>query len=83
MHMGGTGKSLYISSIEQVLKQMFINGQDLNPDKQEFMFSGVERNVTDHVFFDDLNEYVDLHRFMPMINRQNDYQCQVSKCLRP
>ena len=67
MHMGGTGKSLYISSIEQVLKQMFINGQDLNPDKQEFMFSGVERNVTDHVFFDDLNEYVDLHRFMPMI----------------
>lgn len=31
------------------------------------MFSGVERNVTDHVFFDDLNEYVDLHRFMPMI----------------
>lgn len=67
MHMGGTGKSLYISSLEQVRKQMFINGQDLNPDRQEFMFSGVERNVTDHVFFDDLNEFVDLHRFMPMI----------------
>ena len=67
MHLGGTGKSLYISSIEQVRKQLFLNGQDLNADRQEFMFSGVERNVTDHVFFDDLNEFVDLHRFMPMI----------------
>jgi len=66
-HMGGTGKSLYISSIEQVRKQLFINGQDLQQDKSEFMFAGVERNITDHVFFDDLNEFVDLHRFMPMI----------------
>lgn len=66
-HLGGTGKSLFISSIEQVRKQLFINGQDLNMNSPEFMFSGVERNVTDHVFFDDLNEFVDLHRFMPMI----------------
>lgn len=66
-HLGGTGKSLFISSIEQVRKQLFINGQDLNLNSPEFMFSGVERNITDHVFFDDLNEFVDLHRFMPMI----------------
>lgn len=66
-HLGGTGKSLFISSIEQVRKQLFINGQDLNMNNPEFMFAGVERNVTDHVFFDDLNEFVDLHRFMPMI----------------
>lgn len=66
-HMGGTGKSLFISSIEQVRKQLFINGQDLNMNNPEFMFAGVERGVTDHVFFDDLNEFVDLHRFMPMI----------------
>lgn len=66
-HMGGTGKSLFISSIEQLRKQLFINGQDLNMNNPEFMFAGVERNITDHVFFDDLNEFVDLHRFMPMI----------------
>ncbi len=66
-HMGGTGKSLYISSIEQVRKQLFINGQDLNMNDAQFLFSGVERGVTDNVFFDDLNEFIDLHRFMPMI----------------
>ena len=66
-HLGGTGKSLFISSIEQVRKQLFINGQDLNMNDAQFLFSGVERGVTDHVFFDDLNEYIDLHRFMPMI----------------
>lgn len=67
MHLGGTGKSLFISSIEQVRKQLFINGQDLNMNNPEFMFAGVERNVTDHVFFDDVNEFVDLHRFMTII----------------
>lgn len=66
-HLGGTGKSLFISSIEQVRKQLFINGQDLNMNDAQFLFSGVERGVTDHVFFDDLNEFIDLHRFMPMI----------------
>lgn len=66
-HLGGTGKSLFMSSIEYVRKQLFLNGQDLNMSNPEFMFAGVERNITDHVFFDDLNEFVDLHRFMPMI----------------
>lgn len=66
-HLGGTGKSLFISSIEQVRKQLFINGQELNMNDTQFLFSGVERGVTDHVFFDDLNEFIDLHRFMPMI----------------
>lgn len=66
-HLGGTGKSLFMSSIEQLRKQLFINGQDLRNDNAEFLFAGVVKGITDHVFFDDLNEYVDLHRFMPMI----------------
>lgn len=66
-HLGGTGKSLYMSSIEQLRNQLFINGQDLRQDNAEFLFGGVQKGITDHVFFDDLNEFVDLHRFMPMI----------------
>ena len=66
-HLGGTGKSLYMSSIEHIRNQYFVNGQDLKQDRSEFLFEGVVRGITDHVFFDDLNEFVDLHRFMPMI----------------
>lgn len=66
-HMGGTGKSLFVSSVEQLRRQLFINGQDYNPSKTEFLLQGVVKGVTDTVFLDDLNEMVDLHRFMPMI----------------
>jgi hypothetical protein len=66
-HLGGTGKSLFISSIEQLRRQLFINGQDLRPEKTDFLLQGVVKGVTDNVFFDDLNELINLHRFMPMI----------------
>lgn len=66
-HLGGTGKSLFASSIETMRKQLFIDGQNLNPQKGDFMLQGVERGITDNIFIDDLNRNVDLHKFMPMI----------------
>lgn len=66
-HMGGTGKSLFASSIETLRKQLFIDGQNMDPHKGDFMLQGVERGITDSVFIDDLNSGVDLHKFMPMI----------------
>ena len=66
-HLGGTGKSLYASSIEQMRKQLFIDGQNLQPGKYDFLLQGVEKGITDNVFIDDLNNTVDLHKFMPMI----------------
>lgn len=66
-HLGGTGKSLYASSLEQMRKQLFIDGQNLQPGKYDFLLQGVEKGITDNVFIDDLNNSVDLHKFMPMI----------------
>lgn len=66
-HSGGTGKSLFASSLEQIRKELFIDGQNLDTKKGDFMLQGVERGVTDVIFLDDLNAQVDLHKFMPMI----------------
>lgn len=66
-HLGGTGKSLFMTSTEQMRKQLFINGQELKADKTDFMLQGVVKGITDSVYFDDLNAAIDLHRFMPMI----------------
>lgn len=66
-HLGGTGKSLFMTSTEQLRKQLFINGQEINPSKTDFMLAGVRSGITDTVYFDDLNDSIDLHRFMPMI----------------
>lgn len=66
-HLGGTGKSLFMTATEQIRKQLFINGQELDPRKSDFMLQGVIRGITDTVYFDDLNDGIDLHRFMPMI----------------
>ncbi len=66
-HLGGTGKSLFMTSTEQLRRQLFINGQEINPSKTDFMLAGVRPGITDTVYFDDLNDGIDLHRFMPMI----------------
>ena len=66
-HLGGTGKSLFASSLESLRKQLFIDGQNLDTKKGDFMLQGVERGITDSIFIDDLNSSVDLHKFMPMI----------------
>lgn len=69
-HKGGTGKSLFLGSIEQMRNQLFINGQELRPDKMEFLFQGVVKGVTDTIYFDDVNKSIDLHRFMPAITNK-------------
>lgn len=69
-HKGGTGKSLFLGSIEQMRNQLFINGQELRSDKMEFLFQGVVKGVTDTIYFDDVNKSIDLHRFMPAITNK-------------
>lgn len=66
-HLGGTGKSLFASSVEFMRKQLFIDGQGMDPKHSEFMLQGVKPGITDNIFIDDLNRQVDLHKFMPMI----------------
>jgi 5S rRNA maturation endonuclease (ribonuclease M5) len=66
-HLGGTGKSLFFNSIEQMRKQVYIDAQMMEDDKMQFMLQGVERGVTDTVFMDDLNNRINLHRFMNLI----------------
>lgn len=66
-HLGGTGKSLFVSSLEKLRNQYFVDGQNFGPGRTEFLLQGVVKGVTDTVFLDDLNRNVDLHYFMPMI----------------
>lgn len=66
-HLGGTGKSLFFNSIENVRKMAFIDGQKRNIDQNETLFSEVKEKVTDFVYIDDLNKNFDLHLLMPTI----------------
>ncbi len=66
-HLGGTGKSLFFSAIEQLRRQVYIDAQMMEDDKMQFLLQGVERGVTDTVFMDDLNNKINLHRFMNLI----------------
>ncbi len=66
-HLGGTGKSLFFNSIEQLRRQLYIDAQMMEDDKMQFLLQGVERGVTDTVFMDDLNSKLNLHKFMNMI----------------
>lgn len=66
-HLGGTGKSLFFNSIEQLRKQLYIDAQMVQDDKMQFLLQGVVKGVTDTVFMDDLNNKINLHRFMNMI----------------
>lgn len=66
-HLGGTGKSLFCNSIENLRQQVYVDGQRTDDDKMQFLFQGVVRGVTDTIFMDDLNNRLDLHRFLNMI----------------
>ena len=65
--LGGTGKSLFCGSIEKVRCQYYIDAQRMREDKMQFFLSGVARGMTDTIFMDDLNKYIDLHLFMNMV----------------
>lgn len=66
-HLGGTGKSMFLMSIEQLRRQHYVDAQKLQEDKMQFMLQGVVRGVTDTVFMDDVNNRIDLHLFMNMV----------------
>lgn len=66
-HLGGTGKSMFLQAVEQLRCQHYVDAQKLQEDKMQFMLQGVERNVTDTVFLDDVNHRIDLHAFMNMV----------------
>lgn len=66
-HLGGTGKSLYLKSIEKMRCQHYVDAQKIQEDRIQFMLQGVIRGVTDMVFMDDVNHRIDLHLFMNMI----------------
>lgn len=65
-HKGGTGKSLYAGSVRWLRNRLFVMGQNMDA-KNKFLFEGVEKGVTDVIQLDDLDEYMDLHKLMPMI----------------
>lgn len=66
-HRGGTGKSIMMRSVEMLRNQVYIDGQGVKPDKMDFILQQVKKGVSDNIYIDDLNNKVDLHRFMNWI----------------
>lgn len=66
-HLGGTGKSMFLQAVQELRSQHYVDAQKLQEDKMQFMLQGVEKNVTDTVFLDDINHRIDLHTFMNMV----------------
>ena len=65
-HNGGTGKSLYLSSLNLLRKAEFLNGQSMKDNKWDFVFQRISFD-TDIVNIDDLNSSIDMNRFLPDI----------------
>lgn len=66
-HRGGTGKSLLMRSVELLRNQEYIDGQGVKSDAMDFILQGVRPGITDNIYVDDLNNKIDLHRFMNWI----------------
>lgn len=66
-HRGGTGKSLLMRSVELLRNQEYIDGQGVKADSMDFILQGVKPGITDNIYVDDLNNRMDLHRFMNWI----------------
>jgi hypothetical protein len=66
-HKGGTGKSILFNSIEYCRTQLYVDGQKPDMQNNEFLFSGVEKGVTENIIFDDISDKIDLHRFLNVI----------------
>lgn len=65
-HNGGTGKSLYLSSLNMMRKAEFLNGQSMKDNKLDFVFQRISFD-SDIVNIDDLNSSIDMNRFLPDI----------------
>ncbi|MDR1554212.1 MAG: toprim domain-containing protein [Prevotellaceae bacterium] len=69
-HRGGTGKSiLFDKAIEYCRSQVYIDGQT-NIKDDDCLFSGVEQDVTEIVYFNDLNKHTSLHKFLGTVTEK-------------
>ena len=60
---GGSGKSLGLGSLDNILKRRFyIKGRDANVTKNDFIYHGVTED-TDFILIDDANQYLDFAFF--------------------
>lgn len=66
-HLGGTGKSMFLSAVEKIRCQEYVDGQKLQDKDMRFVFQGVVKGMTDTIFLDDLNSQVSMHQFMNMV----------------
>lgn len=65
-HKGGTGKSLYLSSLDLMRNVVFLNGQSMKNNKWDFIFQRIGFD-TDIVRIDDLSSAIDMNLFLPDI----------------
>lgn len=60
---GGSGKSVGLGSLDNILKRRFyIKGRDANVTKNDFIYHGVTED-TDFILIDDANQYLDFAFF--------------------
>ena len=66
-HLGGTGKSLFLKSMERIRCQEYVDGQRIDTNNMRFIFQNVVKNMTDTIFLDDLDSKVPMKTFMNMV----------------
>lgn len=66
-HLGGTGKSLFLKSMEKIRKQEYVDGQRIDLSSMRFIFQNVVKDITDTIFLDDLDSKVPMKTFMNMV----------------
>lgn len=66
-HLGGTGKSLFLKSMERIRCQEYVDGQRIDTSNMRFIFQNVVKNMTDTIFLDDLDSKVPMKTFMNMV----------------
>ena len=66
-HLGGTGKSLFLKSMEKLRFQEYVDGQRIDTSNMRFIFQNVVKDITDTIFLDDLDSKVPMKTFMNMV----------------
>lgn len=77
-HRGGTGKSIMMRSVELLRDQVYIDGQGIKADQMDFILQQVKKSITDTIYIDDLNNKIDLHRFMNWITGKMEVNAKYS-----
>lgn len=87
-HNGGTGKSIYMNSVGKLRNTVFMSGQRMKGDDDQFLYQSVDFD-TDVVKIDDLSSKVDLNVFLPditgalTINKKNKDAFSISYAKSP